>query len=893
MNNPLKRNPEVNPANPFGGWPNPGEIKGSLPSRPIYAPQQGPKTNGLWQTGDEEISSHPLVICIGGTAEEAGRFTVEQLLKDQKQNQPGCSVLFLGGKEANLFSQNNWQKRIAPQEPLVSRKEYAEWFADNIRQISINMQEMMNSLSHIFILTHLDDAESAVLGSLLYLLRTFSAGKQVSISLIVSPTNGSDDTQTNIPGLKRNSDPISSMLEVTRYAWPGFYQQDRLPLDLRKLASDRRLVDYEFWIKSATGGKQSDCEQMAEFLSILLCQSAESFIDQQLINGSTKSILVSETTGIPMIIEVRCASLYLPISEHKNYLQACMINELLCGNGGVFIEIQNTTEEKTLLDRFCTFQEYQHPLFYWMFSDGNIGLAGDWPIILDIDSYVKFFKLHLVAFINQQFLAGFPFTVIEGFLNQLQTRIQHRKRTFLQENQTNLYKMVGDFEKFVFSTKCGFTNWSERIFTPQSVDDQFVPVGQQIQQKSDNLQKIISENIQNCLVILQRLTQRLYSVPAIDGDIANDETLLGEISTKIKTDHLRDPIGWWLVEINQQPTLLLFIGDKSFTSEKIDQTFWSTIGDQLVVPIADLMRIDNNEFQASIKKCVQKLTIINKPGLNPEDGSSVEQKRILFSNSEQPGKMYASQIFNTNLGEVQNFGNLDYAKFTAMILDVGLQLNVISLFKENLKEYLTNKQNGHIEQAEHFAREIEKALYPLFNELRLFTPDIVFCLHEEARTKLFFKAFLAGLIHSAPNRNHPGEVWCTDPIDCYAGVELFAGNEQMKKLDSLYGAFHQFTIGLLPQKVVNQNTSPFHNFNWEKYKTCIVNTILAKSTKKAMIQAIIPIFTDYGIACTESKLRTNPEAWFQQLFNTLAAASQFRELDMARLIYYHMNLEND
>jgi hypothetical protein len=887
VKNPFVHAVTQKPANPFEGWPNPSAIKGAQPTRSSFSLSEKESQSRLENQKGGDHFYRPLIVCLGELAESAAKFAIDQQMKEENLSEPDCKVLFLGGSENNLFTQRSWSKRIAPQKQMSSKQEYLDWFIRNVRQISPNIQEEMNGTSQIILLTHLNDEESGAIGPILYLLRSFASTMNASILLLAAPER-SGQTTNAVPGLQIVQNPLSSMREIIRYCYPGYYQQEKFPLELQQLATEGRLVDNEFWIRSQEGGKEADCEQMAEYLAILLCQNSKLFIDQQILNGMAQGFNLNERIGVPLINEARCASVYLPITEHKNFLQAYLAKELFVGAQGVFSMNENIAEQRTLLDVFIQYPEYYHPFYRWMFDDLPVGENGLWPIIVDGPGFIAQFKLRLMAFTNQQFLLNTPLATINGFLKLILARIQNRKRAFLLAEKRDLYDFSVEAEKVVTDFQALFNGWLNLLTPEEEPKDEYSYTPEINQVAHITLAQIIEDNLQKCLADLQKLSQKVYSIAAIDGNIAKDPSLPLRVQQKIKNDRLTEKIGWWVVDSAYDSSLRLFIGDKSFTSDQVDETFWSALDQLLTVATSEMMILDKAQFEAVLPKVIQKLSIVNDSGFHDDQVLSVAQNKMLLSYNESLVKNNGSQVFYSQLSDIQFFGNLPYTKVTAMVLEIGLRLDQIKNYSENLLEYFNDRQINHLEKGEDSARKIERDLMYLTESKRMLLPETVYCLHEEERTKLFFDSFLAGLIDSIPNRANPGKIWHLAPVGFYAGSDLFVASEKDRPLDSLFLAYQQFALNLLPRRIPNQNTSPFHQFNWERYQKTLWQEVEKANFQTTTKSALLPLFEAYEIVIQPNKLISNPDQCFAELFTALEAQMYFRDLDVAKLIYYFL-----
>jgi hypothetical protein len=887
LKNPFVHAVTPKTANPFEGWPNPSAISGTPPARRSFSHSEMENLLHHETPGNGDHSYRPLIVCLGELAESAARFAIDQQMKEGSLLEPDCKVFFLGGSENNLFTQRGWSKRIAPQRQMSNKQEYLNWFIHNVRQISPNIQEEMNGTSQIILLAHLSDEESGALGPILYLLRSFTPSEHASISLIVAPEQPGQTTNT-IPGLQAVQNPLSSLREIIRYSYPGYYQQEKFPLELQQLATESRLVDGEFWVHSQTGGKEADCEQMAEFLSILLNQTSRLFVDQQVLNGMAQGIDLNEKIGIPLINEVRCASVYLPVTEHRNFLQASLARELLIGSHGIFTLDENIESQRTLLDLFLQYPEFAHPLYLWMFDGNPVGENGMWPTIVDIQRFAEQFRSRLMAYINQQFSLNLSLTTINGFLRLLLERIQSRKRTFLLAERRDLYDFSVEAEKVVNNIQALFAGWLNLLVPLKETPDQFAFTPEQNQSSGITLAQMIENNLQESLSDLQALSRRVYSIAAIDGNIARDPSLPMRIQQKIKNDHLSEKISWWLVDTAYDCSLRLFIEEKSFTFDQIDESFWAALDQLLSVSTSEMMILDKAQFEKVLPGVIQKLVIVNESGFHDDQVLPVAQRKILLSYAEGLIRNAGPQIFYSQLSDIQLFGNLPYTKVTAIELDIGLRLDQTTNYSEDFLEYMNDRQKIHLEKGEALAREIERSLLHLDDSNRMLLPETVFCLHEAERTKLFFESFLAGLIEYVPNQARPGKIWRLNQVGPYAASDLYVAAEKDRPLDSLFGAYKQFALNLLPQRIPNDNISPFHGFNWERYQKTLLKEISAvnfQNTAKAML---VSIFTSYEISFPANKPLANLDQYFGDLFNNLETQNYFRDLDVAKLIYYFL-----
>lgn len=891
MKNPFIRSNEVNSANPFGGWPNAGVIKGTQPirSQDVLVPNQmndNPDNNGI----PKNENYHPLVFCLGSIAEKAGRFAIEQLYETASKSGLSAQAVFFGGSNDQLLTKKNWERKFSPKDPIYSAKEYQNWFASKVVEIIDSLRELMDSSTHIYVLAHLSEAEHGLLTGLLYCLRLFLSRKAVQIVVIVSPVSKPDDDFSYQSSTEDLENPLVSIREISRLTYKGYFRQPQFTASLPKNADDLRLADREYWIKSQDGDAQSDSEEMGEFLSLLLIPAVSLKIVQQRTEDATTFEERFRNTGVTLMDEVRCASLYLPITEHKKFLSAKMAEQLLTQEGGVFSSSINSGDGQDLLNAFAEYAEFQHPLFTWLIRDYGFSQAL-FPQLMssDFDAYLDGFQKHLLAFINSQFLAGVHIAKMQSFVELLLARLQQEKVAFLQNNQPFLSNLLSEYEKLVNSIYFTIKSWTEKIEDRQEPQEESFSFFSQTQKvKSTSIRSLIEQNAQNSLEVLRGLTKQRYSIPAIDGDIANDDTVLNRIQDEINKHHLRSYIGWWLVQDQKQFQLRLFLQDRSFTSTETASAFWEALDNVLMVPIGDLISIDQAQFEFSLQKNVQKFEIVHTPGINISNLTTIKDLRMVCSYPGNLARDYSPSIFITNIEEIHTLNLLPYTKLSAVEIDQCLPLDQMPIFKNSLKGYFSSNGNPHLETGEGFAREIERDFYGSFDIQRLFSPDSVFCLQDPERVQLFFRLFLSGLIH--PNIQVTQQHWVIDKLDAFGGMELNVSDEKEPILQPITDAFYQFTIGLLPEKIAVQNIqNPFHNFRWNQYRSALVKCIDQKLTTASKIAAVTPIFASYSVPCTESKLKNKPKECFQALFNELESQQLFKEFDIARLIYYYMS----
>ncbi len=872
------RQDNTSSANPFRGWPNPDGVSGTMPQKPVFEAFGLPVIkDGLVR--DDTQSIPPLIVGVGPNAASSIHFCLSQQASEIKKGVL-YHVLLFSHQEAKLkFPEGITVTPLIVCPHELTRSSLQKQFIQQVNDISIKLDEIAKKdWKRIIVVIDCQDNESGFLGVLLYLFRTLNNFRGNKIELIASTPEGQDI----IPGINNYGSVLLNLRELHRLSCKGEFRIKDLPAKFDQYRSEEALVNQVYCFRSFERGSNSDVEQMAEFLSAILEEGVHNLIEQEILNTVTA---FSEKKNTEWLInDVCCASLYMPISEHMEYLHSALVKELLFGQSGFFKESSNLSAQSQL-NSFVLYPEYKHGFFDWLLDKNQ-----DCPPISPsaIPGYLALFKKRVNSYINHLFLEHLSIQTAHNFLEELGRVLVEKKSNLYSMNQENFSKLVEDCENHCDTLKNSMKIWLERAGVPRQVLNT-IPIvaltSKPIPSTRIPIEDFVENNLKRSVSVLHELAQKKYSIPVIDGTIAHDRDIREKIYEIVKNGKISKKIFWWLDENDNG--INLHFGDVAIPPDFSENEFWKALESISRIQISDLLHINNTQFSAEAQDKADQLKVIKKRAFAFSDISTYPSVNILRGNSESLCQENKDNIFEPHeISNLRIFPRYTYSRLTAINLDMCRKINSLSDFDNLFQSYITMPED-HAEIGEKTAFLIEKFLYHNFSMKRLLSPLILFSLQENERSKLFFESWLSGVSQRIITQDG-NDLWRIGN-DIAADIpisEARSGGNQLDYLTSLCTAYSRFTTELLPNNIkVEDIHNPYHINNWSDTQERIKCLIEENWNRRTVTKPLIDLLAAEGIVSTERRLRSD----YRELLKSLLEKEKGSPLkgDIVSIIFYY------